>query len=40
VEELIEIRVPDETEDLDHSFVTTDWARRWPAEEAWRARRR
>jgi SAM-dependent methyltransferase len=39
VEELIELRpAPGSTTEYD--FATVDWARRWPAEEVWRARRR
>jgi len=41
IEDLIELRPPDDTDaDHDYDFVTVDWARRWPAEEVWRARRR
>ena len=40
IEELIELRPPEDTDvDHDYDFVTVDWARRWPAEEVWRARR-
>jgi SAM-dependent methyltransferase len=39
VEDLIELRPPDDAV-ASYSFVTSDWARRWPAEEVWRARRR
>jgi len=39
VEQLIEVRpAPDATTDYDH--VPLEWARRWPCEEVWRARRR
>jgi SAM-dependent methyltransferase len=39
VEDLVELRPsPDAT--TSYGFVTTDWARRWPCEEAWRARKR
>jgi SAM-dependent methyltransferase len=39
VEDLIELRpAPDATTGYD--IVTTAWARRWPCEEVWRARRR
>ena len=39
VESLVEIRPPaDATTTYD--FVDLDWARRWPCEEAWRARKR
>ena len=39
VEDLIEVR-PDEHAETDYPFVTAEWARRWPAEEIWKARRR
>ena len=38
VEDLVELRAPPDAA-TSYSFVTADWARRWPAEEAWRARR-
>jgi SAM-dependent methyltransferase len=38
VEDLIELR-PDEGVSTSYEFVTADWARRWPCEEVWRARR-
>ena len=39
VEELIEFRPPaDATTSYD--WVTTEWARQWPSEEAWKARKR
>jgi len=38
VEELIELRPP-EGATTRYSYVTLDWARRWPGEEVWRARR-
>jgi SAM-dependent methyltransferase len=39
VDDLIEIQAPaDATRDL--SFVTAEWAKRWPSEEVWRARKR
>jgi SAM-dependent methyltransferase len=39
VEDLIEVRPgPDATTSC--SWVTLDWARRWPAEEVWKARKR
>ena len=41
IEDLIELRPSDDADaDHDYDFVTLDWARRWPAEEVWRARRR
>jgi SAM-dependent methyltransferase len=39
IEDLIELRPPPGAES-DYGFVTADWARRWPCEEVWRARRR
>jgi SAM-dependent methyltransferase len=39
VEDLIELRPPAGTTSS-YDFVTVDWARRWPSEEVWRARRR
>lgn len=38
VEDLIELR-PEQGTDSNHGFVTADWARCWPSEEVWRARR-
>jgi SAM-dependent methyltransferase len=38
IEELIELRPQPDTP-TSYGFVTSEWARRWPAEEAWRARR-
>jgi SAM-dependent methyltransferase len=39
VEDLVEIRAPAGV-DSSYGFVTAEWARRWPCEEVWRARRR
>jgi SAM-dependent methyltransferase len=39
VEELIEVRPPEDATSR-YPFVPLDWARRWPCEEAWKARRR
>ncbi len=39
VQDLIELWPPEGT-DKDGGFVTAEWARRWPSEEVWRARRR
>jgi SAM-dependent methyltransferase len=39
VEALIELR-PGDDATTSYSFVTVDWARDWPCEEVWRARRR
>ncbi len=38
VEDLIELRPRPEAR-TSYGFVTPDWARRWPAEEVWRARK-
>jgi hypothetical protein len=38
VEDLIEIRPPDGSSTR-YTFVTLEWAQRWPCEEAWKARR-
>jgi SAM-dependent methyltransferase len=40
IEELIELRPSDDQRGSSYDFVTTEWARRWPAEEVWRARKR
>jgi SAM-dependent methyltransferase len=37
IEDLIELRPP-EGSTTDYKFVTSEWARKWPCEEAWRAR--
>jgi SAM-dependent methyltransferase len=39
VEDLIEVRPP-ASATTRHQFVTAEWARRWPCEEIWKARRR
>ena len=39
VEELVEVRPP-ESATTSYEYVTLEWARRWPCEEVWRARRR
>jgi SAM-dependent methyltransferase len=39
VEDLIEVRPP-EGATTRYRYVTLDWARQWPAEEVWKARRR
>lgn len=36
--DLIELRPPVDAE-TEYPFVTTEWARQWPAEEAWKARK-
>lgn len=41
VEGLWELRAPEAATDHDYyDFVPADWARRWPAEEIWKARKR
>jgi SAM-dependent methyltransferase len=39
VEDLMEIQAPADADNDFSDLVTHDWARRWPAEEAWFARR-
>jgi len=39
--DLVELFAPEDAEDhTEYSYVTADWARRWPSEEIWRARKR
>lgn len=41
IERLIELYAPDDAETHAHySYVTAEWAQKWPAEEIWAARRR
>jgi hypothetical protein len=41
IEELIELQVPADARDHPHyDFVPAAWAKRWPSEEIWRARKR
>jgi SAM-dependent methyltransferase len=40
VEDLIELRPPDDGTTTYREFVPVDWARRWPAEQIWKARKR
>jgi len=41
VERLVEIQAPaDAVDGSQYSFVSADWARKWPSEEAWVARKR
>jgi hypothetical protein len=40
VERLAELLAPPDAPDPKLILVTADWARRWPAEEVWRARKR
>jgi SAM-dependent methyltransferase len=40
VERLVELQAQEASEDAGYyAFVTVEWARRWPAEEIWRARK-
>jgi len=39
IEDLVEIR-PEADRKTAYSFVTLDWARQWPSEEVWKARKR
>jgi hypothetical protein len=39
VEDLLEVRPP-ESATTSYEYVTLEWARNWPSEEIWRARRR
>jgi SAM-dependent methyltransferase len=39
IEDLIEVRPP-ESATTSYEYVTLEWARKWPSEEVWRARRR
>jgi hypothetical protein len=39
VEDLVEVQIP-EGATTRYPFVTPQWARRWPAEEVWKARKR
>jgi hypothetical protein len=39
VTDLIELRPPEQASTR-YRFITLDWARRWPAEEVWKARKR
>jgi SAM-dependent methyltransferase len=41
IERLLELQAPaDAVDNAKHSFVSADWARKWPSEEVWVARRR
>jgi SAM-dependent methyltransferase len=40
VEDLVEIRPPEDASSGRWDFVTLDWARQWPSEEVWKARKR
>lgn len=39
VEDLIEIRAPEDAETPSDPLATAEWSRRWPIEEAWKARK-
>ncbi len=39
IEDLVEIRPPEDATTRD-PFVTLEWARQWPCEEVWKARKR
>ena len=39
IEDLIELRTPDDATTTYIDFAPADWARRWPAEQIWRARK-
>jgi hypothetical protein len=39
IEDLIEVR-PDAKATTSYPFVTLEWARQWPCEEVWKARKR
>jgi SAM-dependent methyltransferase len=39
--DLVELFAPEDAKDhAEYSYVTAEWARRWPSEEIWRARKR
>ena len=39
--DVVELYAPEGAKDhAEYSYVTADWARRWPSEEIWRARKR
>jgi SAM-dependent methyltransferase len=40
VEDLVEIQAPENAAPTRFGFVTPEWARRWPSEEIWKARKR
>jgi SAM-dependent methyltransferase len=41
VEDLVELQAPESARDHEYyDFVSADWARRWPSEEIWKARKR
>jgi SAM-dependent methyltransferase len=40
VEDLVEVRAPEDAETPTDPLATAEWARRWPIEEAWKARKK
>ncbi|HZZ66309.1 MAG TPA: class I SAM-dependent methyltransferase [Candidatus Baltobacteraceae bacterium] len=40
IEDLIELRAPEHADTTYGSYVTYDWARKWPAEQIWRVRKK
>jgi ubiquinone/menaquinone biosynthesis C-methylase UbiE len=40
IEDLIEIQVPEDGRETRFDYITKEWARRWPSEEIWVARKR
>jgi SAM-dependent methyltransferase len=40
VERLVEVQAPDDAQTHEHYYVTAEWARKWPCEEIWVARKR
>lgn len=40
IEDLVEIRPPEGATSGSHDFVDLEWARKWPSEEVWKARKR
>ena len=40
IEDLIEVRPTETTTTTRYAFVTLDWAKQWPCEEVWKARKR
>ena len=39
VEDLIEIQAPPDAEDVRYEWANKEWAKRWPSEEIWKARK-
>lgn len=38
--DLLEVRAPEDAPPTGHDLATPDWARKWPSEEIWRARKK